>query len=46
MSAHVVVIDSVARRHTIKTTPTKHLTDVVQEVCEKLKLNPSQYGLK
>ncbi|KAK5064179.1 hypothetical protein LTR84_000011 [Exophiala bonariae] len=46
MSAHVVVIDSAARRHTVKTTPTKHLTDVVQEVCDKLKLNSSQYGLK
>ncbi|KEF53833.1 uncharacterized protein A1O9_10235 [Exophiala aquamarina CBS 119918] len=46
MSAHVVVIDSAARRHTVKTIPTKHLTDVVQEVCDKLKLNPSQYGLK
>lgn len=46
MSAHVVVIDSAARRHTVKTTPTKYLTDVVEEVCDKLKLNSSQYGLK
>ncbi|KAJ5666068.1 uncharacterized protein N7477_008516 [Penicillium maclennaniae] len=46
MSAHVVVIDATARRATIRTTPAKHLTDVLQEACSKLGYNPSQYALK
>ncbi|KAL4964738.1 putative UBX domain protein [Aspergillus stella-maris] len=46
MSSHVVVLDSSARRATIKTTPGKYLTDVLQEACKKLGVNPSQYGLK
>ncbi|KAJ5305155.1 DUF726 domain protein [Penicillium atrosanguineum] len=46
MSAHVVVIDATARRATVKTTPTKHLTDVLQEACSKLGYNPNQYALK
>ncbi|KAJ6031266.1 hypothetical protein N7540_001998 [Penicillium herquei] len=46
MSAHVVVIDSTARRATVKTTPTKHLTDILQEACSKFGYNANQYGLK
>ncbi|BCR92006.1 putative UBX domain protein [Aspergillus chevalieri] len=46
MSSHVVVIDSTARRATIKTTPGKYLTDVLQEACAKLGADPSQCGLK
>lgn len=46
MSSHVVVIDSTARRATIKTTPGKFLTDVLREACAKLGADPSQYGLK
>ncbi|KAJ5342554.1 hypothetical protein N7541_011678 [Penicillium brevicompactum] len=46
MSAHVVVIDATARRATIKTTPGKHLTDILHEACSKLGYNSSQYGLK
>ncbi|RHZ58852.1 putative UBX domain protein [Aspergillus thermomutatus] len=46
MSSHVVVLDSTARRATIKTTPGKHLTDILQEACAKLGLDASQYGLK
>ncbi|KAL4944918.1 hypothetical protein BDV06DRAFT_186120 [Aspergillus oleicola] len=46
MSSHVVVLDSRARRATIKTTPGKYLTDVLQEACKKLGVNASQYGLK
>ncbi|KAL4878521.1 GLUT4 regulating protein TUG-domain-containing protein [Aspergillus karnatakaensis] len=46
MSSHVVVLDSSARRATIKTTPGKYLTDVLQEACRKLGLDASQYGLK
>jgi len=46
MSAHVVVIDATARRATIKTTPAKHLSDILQEACSKLGYNPNQYGLK
>jgi hypothetical protein len=46
MSAHVVVIDSTARRATVKTTPSKALADILQEACTKLGLDASQYGLK
>ena len=46
MSAHVVVIDATARRATVKTTPGKHLADILQEACTKLGHNSSQYGLK
>ncbi|KAJ5502264.1 GLUT4 regulating protein TUG [Penicillium fimorum] len=46
MSAHVVVIDATARRATIKTTPAKYLTDILQEACSKLGYNASQYSLK
>ncbi|KAJ6171991.1 hypothetical protein N7470_001058 [Penicillium chermesinum] len=41
MSAHVVVIDSTARRATIKTTPSKHLTDILHEACTKFGYNPT-----
>lgn len=46
MASHVVVLDSSARRVVIKTTPTKHLSDVLQEACSKFKLDPSCHGLK
>ncbi|KAF2842809.1 putative UBX domain protein [Patellaria atrata CBS 101060] len=46
MASHVVVIDTGARRATIKTTPGKHLTDVLQEACSKWGLNAEQYILK
>ncbi|EAW10209.1 putative UBX domain protein [Aspergillus clavatus NRRL 1] len=46
MSSHVVVLDSTARRATIKTTPGKYLADILQEACAKLGLDASQYGLK
>lgn len=46
MSSHVVVLDATARRATIKTSPGKHLTDILQEACAKLGIDASQYGLK
>jgi tether containing UBX domain for GLUT4 len=46
MASHVVVIDSTARRTAIKTTPGKYLSDVLDEACAKLGLDPSLYGLK
>ncbi|KAL1858499.1 hypothetical protein Plec18167_003629 [Paecilomyces lecythidis] len=46
MSSHVVVIDSTARRATVKTTPNKHLADILQEACAKLNIDANQYGLK
>ncbi|KAE8394579.1 GLUT4 regulating protein TUG-domain-containing protein [Aspergillus alliaceus] len=46
MSSHVVVLDSTARRATIKTTPGKHLTDILQEACKKLGVDANQHGLK
>ncbi|MCJ1356429.1 MAG: hypothetical protein MMC33_006424 [Icmadophila ericetorum] len=46
MASHVVVMDSGARRVTIKTMPSTYLNDVLQQACTKMGLNPSQYGLK
>ncbi|KAK4693294.1 tether containing UBX domain for GLUT4, partial [Lecanoromycetidae sp. Uapishka_2] len=46
MASHVVVLDSSARRAVIKTAPNKHLSDVLQEACEKFKIDPSRHGLK
>ncbi|KAI5306784.1 hypothetical protein KEM56_007157 [Ascosphaera pollenicola] len=46
MASHVVVIDSSARRATVKVTPSKHLSDVLSEACTKLGVDASQYGLK
>ena len=46
MSSHVVVLDSSARRAVIKTNPSKYLTDVLQEACVKLALDPTRHGLK
>ncbi|KAL2366791.1 hypothetical protein RJZ56_000376 [Blastomyces dermatitidis] len=46
MASHVVVIDSAARRATVKVTPTKHLTEVLSEACSKLGFDARQYGLK
>ncbi|KAL2415735.1 hypothetical protein ABEF95_002989 [Exophiala dermatitidis] len=46
MASHVVVINSTARRTTIKTTPNKTLSEVLEEACGKLGLNAAQYGLK
>lgn len=46
MASHVVVLDSSARRAVIKTTPAKHLSDILQEACVKFKLDPSRHGLK
>ncbi|RMZ92670.1 hypothetical protein DV736_g95, partial [Chaetothyriales sp. CBS 134916] len=45
-SAHVVVIDVSARRVTVKTTPNKHLSDILDEACARLGLKASNYGLK
>jgi tether containing UBX domain for GLUT4 len=46
MASHVVVIDTTARRVTVKTTPGKYLSDVLDEACAKLGLDASLYGLK
>lgn len=46
MAAHVVVIDSTARRATVKTTPGTYLSDVLSEACTKLGADASQSGLK
>ncbi|KIX97779.1 uncharacterized protein Z520_06557 [Fonsecaea multimorphosa CBS 102226] len=46
MASHVVVIDSTARRATVKTTPGKNLSEVLEEACTKLGVNAAQYGLK
>ena len=46
MSSHVVILDSSARRTTIKTSPGSHLSEVLQQACTKLGLDASQYGLR
>ncbi len=46
MASHVIVLDSSARRATVKTTPGKYLSDVLQEACGKLGLEASRHGLK
>ncbi|KAN0122466.1 GLUT4 regulating protein TUG domain containing protein [Hyaloscypha variabilis] len=46
MAAQVYVLDSSARRATIKVTPGKYLTDVLEEACAKLGYKSSNYGLK
>lgn len=46
MASHVVVIDSTARRAVIKVSPTKHLSDVLEDACSKLGATAIQYGLK
>jgi len=46
MASHVVVVDSTARRTTIKTTPGKYLSDVLNEACAKLGVKADQYTLK
>lgn len=46
MASHLVVLDSSARRTVIRTTPAKHLAEVLQEACIKLGLDASRHGLK
>jgi tether containing UBX domain for GLUT4 len=46
MASNVVVIDSSARRATIKTTPGKYMNEVLQEACRKLGYNADNFGLK
>lgn len=46
MASHVVVLDTTARRATIKTTPDKPLIDVLEEACSKLGRDASRYGFK
>lgn len=46
MASNVVVIDSTARRATVKTTPGTHLSNVLEEACRKLGYKSEQYGLK
>jgi tether containing UBX domain for GLUT4 len=46
MASHVVVIDSTARRATVKVTPQTYLSDVLAEACRKLGYRSELYGLK
>ncbi|KAF2090497.1 hypothetical protein K490DRAFT_70959 [Saccharata proteae CBS 121410] len=46
MASHVVVVDSTARRATVKTTPGKHLSDVLAEACGKFGVPADLYMLK
>jgi tether containing UBX domain for GLUT4 len=46
MASHVVVIDSAFRRANIKVTPQTHLSDILEQACQKLGLRSEQYGIK
>jgi tether containing UBX domain for GLUT4 len=46
MASHVVVIDTSFRRATIKVTPGKYVSDILDEACAKFGINASNYGLK
>lgn len=46
MASNVVVIDSTARRATVKTTPGTHMSEVLEEACKKLGYKADQFGLK
>lgn len=39
-------MDTAARTARIKTTPAKHLTEVLSEACAKFNLNPDNFTLK
>ena len=44
--SHVVVFNSYARTLKISTTPTKYLTEVRDEACQKFGVSKDQYTLK
>ncbi|KAF8464565.1 GLUT4 regulating protein TUG-domain-containing protein [Kalaharituber pfeilii] len=46
MSAHVVVIDKTARRHTVKVGPETMLNEVLMQACKKAGVDHSNHGLK
>ncbi|KAI4678205.1 uncharacterized protein J4E88_006726 [Alternaria novae-zelandiae] len=46
MMSHVVVFNSYARTFKIPTTPTKYLTEVRDEACQKFGVNKDQFTLK
>lgn len=46
MASHVVVLDTSARRATVKTNPGTFLIDVIREACQKLGHDDAIYGLK
>ncbi|KIW03295.1 uncharacterized protein PV09_05507 [Verruconis gallopava] len=46
MASHVVVIDTTARRATIKVTPQTYMSDVLSQACSKFGLKSEQFGLK
>ncbi|TLD39284.1 Glycerol-3-phosphate dehydrogenase [NAD(+)] [Venturia nashicola] len=46
MASNVVVVDTTARRITIKVNPETQLTDVLKQACEKWKLRSELYMLK
>ena len=44
--SHVVVFNSYAKTVKITTTPTKYLTEVRDEACQKFGVNKEQFTLK
>jgi tether containing UBX domain for GLUT4 len=44
--SHLIVVNSYARPVKIPTTPTKYLTEVRDEACQKFGVNKDQYTLK
>lgn len=44
--SHVIVTNSAAKTFKIPTTPTKYLTEVRDEACQKFGVSKDQYTLK
>ena len=46
MASHVVVTSSAARSTKVKVTPGTYMSDVLDQACKSLKLEPDSYLLK
>ncbi|RKF71290.1 putative ubx domain protein [Golovinomyces cichoracearum] len=46
MASHVIVVDTTLKRAIVKVTPGNYLSDILEEACEKLGVQPTQYSLK
>jgi tether containing UBX domain for GLUT4 len=46
MSAHVKVVNTSFQQATIKVTPGKYLSDVIEEACKGWKMTASNYTVK
>ena len=46
MASNIVIVDTSFRRHVVKISPNQPLSTALDNVCTKLKLDSSNYGLK